>query len=63
MGGGGGGTGGLLGTTALVISTVCFEVNLSFFPFGVELFICRCVGVVSQIFFAWIGGRTISIPD
>ena len=45
------GTGGLLGTIPLAISTACFEINLRLFPFGVKEFICRCVGVVSQIIF------------
>ena len=48
-----GAQGVIQGTSALVISTV--ELNKSsFYPFGVEVFIYRCVGVVSQIFFAWI---------
>ena len=45
---------------ASVISTVCLEINLHLFPFGMKLFICRFVGLVSQIFFAWIVGQSVS---
>ena len=35
--------------------------NFRLFPFVVKVFICRCVAVVSQIFFAWIVGVILEV--
>ena len=41
-------------TIAMLIRAVCLELNHRFILFGMELFICRCMKVVSQVFSAWI---------